>query len=471
MNYIFDPTWFQKHQKGLLWLLNTPVIKVWFRWVLRIRKYDCKLSERIVSLEPNNYKVYLGLFLTEKGLEHKYRADFRTHNKFSKRLYYAFYPLWALFHTWDMLVANPFAPQLNLGFDTLTVYPDAHPETSTVDGEVNRTNTGGESWSTLRAGAGTHAYPSGDYLNIIINAHSTSNNFIQLSRFISLFDTSSLTSGATISSAVLSIYVSYKVDSLSCTPNIDVYTSNPASNTDLVTSDFANVGSTSQTGSPLAYSSITTSAYNELTLDSTGRGNINKTGISKFGIRNANYDVSGTTPSWVSSVYSLIQFRGVETSGTSNDPKLVVTYTTTIDYTLTCAYGSYTLTGQATTFTKALKMILAQGSYTLTGFATLFSNGYTLIAEYGSYALTGVATNLTKALNMTMAYGSYTLTGVATVFTKALKLTASTGYYTLTGFIMYILGWFKRIKPSRGTYTKRTKPSAGTWTKRTKPLV
>ena len=37
-NYLaFDQKWFEKHQEKLLWLLNAPLIKYWFRWVLRIR--------------------------------------------------------------------------------------------------------------------------------------------------------------------------------------------------------------------------------------------------------------------------------------------------------------------------------------------------------------------------------------------------------------------------------------------------
>lgn len=31
----FGECWFRRHQRILLWLLNTPIVRLWFRWVLR----------------------------------------------------------------------------------------------------------------------------------------------------------------------------------------------------------------------------------------------------------------------------------------------------------------------------------------------------------------------------------------------------------------------------------------------------
>jgi len=106
-----------------------------------------------------------------------------------------------------------------------------------------------------------------------------------------------LTSSADISAAVLSLYGRNKTDDLSITPNVDIYTSAPASNTALANGDFDSLGSTSQTGSPITYADFSISGYNAFTFNSTGRGNISKTGISKFGSRNANYDVANSAPS------------------------------------------------------------------------------------------------------------------------------------------------------------------------------
>src|SRR3990167_5386340 len=124
MSYLFDKKWFADKQEFLLWLLNTPIIRIWFRHIMRI---DC--TKKVVLILPNTYWIYEG---------DKIKADFRAHNKFSKRLYYDFYPLWWTFHQWDMLIANPFRPAWNLGFDTLTVYPDPNVEVTSVDGTADR---------------------------------------------------------------------------------------------------------------------------------------------------------------------------------------------------------------------------------------------------------------------------------------------------------------------------------------------
>lgn len=210
---------------------------------------------------------------------------------------------------------------------TLTAYPDPHPETSTVDGHVFRGGVS-EDWATIISGAGTGFADSSDSVQILVWAASTTNKWLQVRRGIILYDTSSLGSGANISATVLSLYGYDKGDDLSITPNIDIYTSTPASNTGLANADYSQVGSVSQTGSPIAYGSWTLTGYNDFTFNATGRGNISKTDISKFGTRNANYDVSGTPPTWSAGVnLSHLTSKSAEFANTTQDPKLVVTYT------------------------------------------------------------------------------------------------------------------------------------------------
>lgn len=309
----FNKQWFETHQAKLLWLLKFKL----FRYFLRI---DC--DQEIVEILPNCYTI--------QGKRNEYITDFRTHPKYSKRVYYAFRPLWWLFHVWDLLVADKFIPQWSFGFATLTAYPDADPETTTVDGFIYRELAGGagEAWATFIAGVGTTANSTSDVSGpgFNIQADNVSAKWIHLRRGICLFDTSSLTTAATISAATLSLYVVAKSDALSITPNIDIYTSTPATNTALVTGDFSQVGSTSQTGAATGYSSITASAYNDFAFNATGISNISQTSISKFGVRNANYDVAASAPTWTSLAVSDIRPAAADTAGTTNDPKLVVTY-------------------------------------------------------------------------------------------------------------------------------------------------
>ncbi|MFA5261427.1 MAG: hypothetical protein WC450_09385, partial [Candidatus Omnitrophota bacterium] len=281
---------------------------------------------KISKIAPNSFSFDKKLVLIEGKLRWQITTDFRTHNKFSKRIFYAFYPIWWIAHQWDTLFANNFKPAWNLGFDTLTRYPDASSGATTVDGMAGRISVN-ETWSTIRAGAGNTSAVTGNFYLTQIISSGTSNQWAYINRAIMTFDTSSLGASVTITAAVLSIYGSSKVDNLGITPNVDIYTSTPVANNNVENADYGNIGSTSQTGSPIAYNDFSTSAYNAFTFNATGRGNISKTGISKFGVRNASYDVSGTGPAWQSTKTSRIIGVDADGGGTTTGPKLVITYT------------------------------------------------------------------------------------------------------------------------------------------------
>jgi len=315
MTQVFSTEWFEKHQNKLLVLLNIPVIGRELRSALSIPS-----DLPIIRINPS--------FYTTLNPDGSLTSDFRTHAKFAKRIYHQGYYLWKLIHEWDRLVANPLVPALNLGFDTLTRFPDANPETTSVDGVVARGGAD-EAWATLIAGAGNAANDSTtENVCVAISASATTNQFSELERAIFLFDTSSLSAGASISSATLSLTGGVsKSNSLGASPDIDIYTSTPASNTALVSADFSQLGTTSQTGSPIPYATWSgSSTYNDFAFNSTGLGNISKTGVSKFGARNASYDVANVAPTWVSGASSVLRTDYADQTGTSNDPKLVVNY-------------------------------------------------------------------------------------------------------------------------------------------------
>jgi hypothetical protein len=70
-----------------------------------------------------------------------------------------------------------------------------------------------------------------------------------------------------------------------------------------------------------------TGTYIDFTYNATGLGLISKIGITKTALRNANYDVAATLPAWISATYSALSGYMADQTGTTNDPKLVVTYT------------------------------------------------------------------------------------------------------------------------------------------------
>lgn len=313
----FDEEWFAKRQTLLLWLLNAPILLHWFRWCLRIRRHDCMPSEYICEIGPNRFMVWLD--------ENRLRADIRTHWKFSKRIYYAFRPLWWMMHAWDTL-ADPFCPQLSFGFATLTAYPNAGAAgPDTVDGRVIRSAS--EAWATLIAGAGTAAYPleTGNQC-VQMDGTATTDVFSNCNRALFLFSTKSLKASA-ITAATLSLWGYFKQDTLSTGPDVNIYSSNPASNTNLVAGDYNTFGST-PFSTTVTYSLFneTNTVYTDFILNADGLAAIPIGGVAKLGTRDATHDAGGVKPNWISGGSSLLAVRYADLTGNVNDPKLVITY-------------------------------------------------------------------------------------------------------------------------------------------------
>ena len=317
---VFSAAWFERHQRTLLWLLAVPVIGRIMRWVLCIRPHDVGYRRRIVQILPHAYIVANG-----DGTQ---TLDCRTHAKYGKRIYYAGWPVWWAMHAFDWAIADRWAPALSFGFATLTAYPDAgDPGTATCDGYVRRDGVD-EAWATIRAGAGVSAGVTNSVWPFIdMRASATANQWQMLGRSIFTFDTGPLGAGASVSAATVDLYGegAQTFDNLAVTPNIDIYAATPASDTTLAASDYAQIGTVSQTGSPIAYGSWNGAGYNTFTLSVFTA--INAGGITRLGCRNANYDVANVAPAWNNSNRSAVGGYLADQTGTANDPKLVVTYT------------------------------------------------------------------------------------------------------------------------------------------------
>ena len=103
---------------------------------------------------------------------------------------------------------------------------------------------------------------------------------------------------------------------------MNVFQSTQASNTSLAIEDFDQLGTT-EGATRIDIGSITTSAYNDWTLDSDGLGWISKTGYTSLGVREG-HDALNSATALVNNTTNEIV---VNTSGSgSNKPKLVVTY-------------------------------------------------------------------------------------------------------------------------------------------------
>ncbi len=312
----FTPQWFARHQANLLWLLNTPLVRIWFRWVMCI-----ELTAAIAEIQPHFITYDRQPVFMDGSWQLQQTTRFHTHVKYAKRIYYAFCPLWWALHFWDWLVADRWLPELSFGFDTLTAYPAAGSN-SPVDGIVQRGSVN-ETFSTIRSGAGNVSSNTTTTIEALLRGSSTSNQFDFLTRGIMCFDTSALTATASISAAVLKGFGNNKSNGLG-SADVHICGATPASTSSLANSDYGQLGSTSFAN--ISYASFSTSAYNTFTLDSNGIANISKTGISSFGFR-LSWDMNNSfTGTWGSFATSLAYIRSADQTGTSEDPYLEITY-------------------------------------------------------------------------------------------------------------------------------------------------
>lgn len=204
---------------------------------------------------------------------------------------------------------------------TGTFYPDASPESNTVDGTLYR--TGSTSWSTVRNSTNANTYNDSGATSTVEDQHGppSGSSHKAISRGIMLFDTSALPDTSVISSSSVQLYI-LDVRAGGSEKRLYLTSSNPGSNTALVTQDYDDLGSINYGNSDGTY---TNNTYETIPLNASGTAAISKTGITKFGIRTHN-DISNVNPS--NSTELSIDFSAADKSGTSQDPKLVIVYNT-----------------------------------------------------------------------------------------------------------------------------------------------
>lgn len=313
---VFSKEWFLGHQKKLLWLANT-----WLgKRLLRIHK-DCPKGKRIIKLLPNCY--------TWDNEDGTVSTDFRTHNKFAKRLYYGLKPIWYAMHWWDWLVADRiWYPELSFSFDTLTAYPAAGA-VSPCDGDVSKADTSSV-FSDIRAFNGSVSdTTSTTVICGRLASGATSPQYIRLSRGIYMFDTSPIPDTSLVQTAIFSLFGETKTNTVGLSDShagLGIVSTNPASTDTLIASDYniANWGSI-RYATDIGYAAFLIEAYNNFTFNQTGKDAVNKVGITKIGTRYA-VDIDNGSPAWALSADSFLRAYSADFTGTSKDPKLVVSY-------------------------------------------------------------------------------------------------------------------------------------------------
>lgn len=198
---------------------------------------------------------------------------------------------------------------------TLTVYPVPN---TTVSGVVG--NGGSNNWTTIR-NAATGATATKDPTSSVIESRISGGNYY-IERGAFLFDTSALTSGATISA--VSLFLCSTADGAYAnqdTTTLEIVSSNPAANNNLTTADYDQFGTTSFSSKALSAWTTSNGTYNEFVLNASGIAAISKTGVTKLGVV-IGRDFNNQAPTGINQVY--MYFSGE--SGTTKDPKLVITY-------------------------------------------------------------------------------------------------------------------------------------------------
>lgn len=209
---------------------------------------------------------------------------------------------------------------------TATFSPDAHPETSSVDGRVQHRQLAPElAWPQLRNSPGNTADDTvvTNMVNISASAW-TVDKWWTLTRSIEVFDTSSLGAYAVPISGYISIRGHSKHDGLNISPTLALLSSNPLFNTLLIPDDFTSLGITKLAPS-MPYADFDPDGRNTFPLNLLGLLAINPTGRTRFGFREFTYDVLGNIPNFIMAEYSRFEWRSAD-SGVPDKPELTITY-------------------------------------------------------------------------------------------------------------------------------------------------
>jgi hypothetical protein len=434
---VFGTEWFKKYNKWIVKLAKLPFIG---EWVFCFKKYGHYFDiDNLLEVQPNAVVEDMKLMWTKcvkvKGQWVAYDCTNKLHNRLIKkeckekllptrrnhyfvrneyalRLQSVFYPIWITFHIWD-IITRPF-PQLNLGFDTLTVYPDAGTGNTTVDGFV-RHAANGQSFATVRGADGNFHSDTDNYISSLIVGDSATNCINFINRIILTFATGTIPSDATITEAISSEYVTGKNNDMGddVCHTVQAY---PAANNALADSDYKNGFGTTSFGY-FSYADVTVNSYANCSLNASGITTITKGsgGITKLGKRGGwdfNNSFGGTWSAFYSSGYS---FRSSDYG--SNKPKLVITYTLPV---VTPTVTTQSATNIATT------SCTGNGNITDTGGENNDKRGFV----YGNTSKSAPG-NVAPGSSGYDAYAEDSAGGYGTgAFTKAISsLTAGTKYY------------------------------------------
>jgi len=322
---------FEKHQKLLLFIANC-----WFlKWIIGTNRLPKDIKgKRINRILPASVhyktgnliekKVSRKGFRPKKILVEEWKMCAFTRPRFAESLSHRLYYFWKLCHLFDIQIANKLNPAWNLGFDSASYFSGAG------DGCVYYNTS--KSWATTHDTAdGTGFFLTNKEETFA--ASGLNSALLYIVRGFLPFDTSGLPDNATISAALVYVYVSAVGDGDNDGDDwLNVVQGLQADPTTLVVGDYDACGDAvtnpTEGATRIDLGNITASQYNSFTLNATGRGWISKTGYTKLGVREG-HDCINSAYAGADGTVNRIAIRYSEYTGTGSDPYLSVTYTTT----------------------------------------------------------------------------------------------------------------------------------------------
>ncbi len=331
-----------------------------------------------------------------------------------------------------------------IGNTTSVFYPNGNTETTSFDGCVANLDSLSD-WSPARSDttgqypddAEIHLQDAGHGHGIGLHSYSSSNDY-NIVRCFTLFDTSALPDTDVISSSTISLYGNFKADTLDDDANayIGITAGTPVSNTAIAASDFDNVGST-EFATGIDIDSLTSSGYNNWSLNASGISAIAQSGISKFAFREG-HDINNVANDFTSNSINGLRVYAADNTGTSNDPKLVVEHQAPTS-TSTVPGGLQNLTFTYDNVGNITEIVDASGGSTTATTTYTYDDLYRLVAAsttgalYVPYSQTYSYTAIGN-LAYKSDLGSYTYASTHYANPHAATAIASTTYaYDLNG--------------------------------------
>jgi len=213
------------------------------------------------------------------------------------------------------------SPDLQLAY--YPIFIDASTYYSgTNDGRVKRGSGDGENWSTVRgATAGTEVFSTESYSNYAVQTYVNTNygGGTEIDRSFFYFNTSDLPDNATIVTATLSLYGYSTAESTVCVQE--------GTQSDTLTTEDYDAFTGNEFGHTTSW---TTSGYNNISFNDTGKGKINKTGTTKLCVREYPHDYQNVDPGATENRCGMYY---ADNTNTAYDPKLVITYSIPVNKT------------------------------------------------------------------------------------------------------------------------------------------